>query len=318
MAMKGWEFEKPQMKYQKVKGLVSVIIPIYNTEIFLKECLDSVLQQTFTNWEAILVNDGSTDNSSAICDEYAAKDSRFKVISKKDNEGLLLARKTGLENSSGEYIANLDSDDSYKPEFLEKMYSKITETKADFVWCLKGKPPHISDEEFLSLPASFHLDKPPYQNYNWNDDSLVNVNNVFNYTSGYFQCFVWNKLIKRDIYEKVLFPQVHLVFGEDISQMMQIAYHSKYATRVSECLYIHRIGHSKDASLNNEKFLVSRILGPFVWIKIMKTFFGNSFEISSGFKACCDNAVVYYNQLSKEARVKYGIEGIFDAMFSVI
>jgi glycosyltransferase involved in cell wall biosynthesis len=86
--------------------MISIIVPIYNNEINLKEYLDSILSQTFTNWEAILVNDGSTDNTGKIIDEYAKKDSRFIAIHKQ-NEGTLLARKSGFENSKGNFIANI-------------------------------------------------------------------------------------------------------------------------------------------------------------------------------------------------------------------
>lgn len=96
----------------------SVIIPVYNVESYLRECLDSVLCQTFQDWEAICVNDGSSDNSLAILDEYAAKDSRFKVVSQ-TNGGLSAARNTGMDNASGEYIVFLDSDDWIEYNTLE-------------------------------------------------------------------------------------------------------------------------------------------------------------------------------------------------------
>jgi glycosyltransferase involved in cell wall biosynthesis len=129
-------YEFLQMKYPEQKWLISIIVPIYNVEIYLKECLDSILSQTFTNWEAILVNDCSPDNAGKIVDEYTKKDLRFIAINKEQNERLLLARKTGLENSKGEFIANLDSDDVYHPEFL-KIYLFLASKGIEFPFKLR-------------------------------------------------------------------------------------------------------------------------------------------------------------------------------------
>ena len=99
---------------------ISIIIPVYKVEEYLPACLDSVLAQTFTDWEAICVNDGSPDNCGAILAEYAQKDSRIKVISQ-ENQGVSVARNKALENAQGEYISFLDSDDELAPTFLQKM-----------------------------------------------------------------------------------------------------------------------------------------------------------------------------------------------------
>ena len=89
---------------------LSIIVPVYNVELYIAECIDSILAQTFKDWELILVDDGSKDNSGKICDEYAQKDSRIKVIHKK-NEGLSSSRNTGLDNISGKFVTFVDSDD---------------------------------------------------------------------------------------------------------------------------------------------------------------------------------------------------------------
>ncbi len=103
---------------------VSIIIPVYNTENYLRKCLDSVINQTYKDFEAILVDDGSTDKSGVICDEYAVKDSRFKVIHKQ-NEGVVKARITAFENSNGKLITFLDSDDYIYPQYVEKLAGPI-------------------------------------------------------------------------------------------------------------------------------------------------------------------------------------------------
>jgi glycosyltransferase involved in cell wall biosynthesis len=219
-------YELPQMKYAQQKDLISVIVPIYNTnEIHLRECLDSILAQTLINWEAILVNDGSTSNTGKIIDEYIKKDSRFFAIHKQ-NEGTLLARKTGLENSRGEFIANIDHDDTYDSQFLEKMHAKIIETNADFVWC-KCQVMDKKEVYYMS-------------DYEWNVDAYENVAMMMTHTQG-ATWHTWNKLIKREIYAEVRFPNIKIILGEDPVQALQIAYYSKSAVFISENLYFHEL-----------------------------------------------------------------------------
>ena len=110
----------------------SIIIPVYNVAQYLRECLDSVLSQTVTDWEAICVDDGSTDGSGAILAEYAAKDKRFKVI-RQANAGVSAARNAGISNATGEYITYLDGDDVYDSAWLAEASSLITKTGADIV-----------------------------------------------------------------------------------------------------------------------------------------------------------------------------------------
>ena len=113
---------------------VSIIVPVYNTEKYLRPCLDSIQAQTFTDFEAILVDDGSTDRSGGICDEYATKDSRFVVVHKK-NEGVAKARITAFEHSRGELITFIDSDDYVSPDYLYSLYKPAIDNNADIVSC---------------------------------------------------------------------------------------------------------------------------------------------------------------------------------------
>lgn len=112
---------------------VSVVIPVYNVEQFLCECVDSVLEQTFQDFEIILVDDGATDNSGAICDDFAQKDDRIKVIHRK-NGGLSAARNTGLDAAQGEYIYFLDSDDWIRKDTLELLVASAKTENSDVVF----------------------------------------------------------------------------------------------------------------------------------------------------------------------------------------
>ena len=108
----------------------SIIIPVYNVAPYLRECLDSVLAQTFTDWEAICVDDGSTDGSGAILDEYAAKDNRFRVIHQQ-NAGVSVARNTALSRIRGEWFLFLDGDDRLRPDGLAVFVPYISNAKVD-------------------------------------------------------------------------------------------------------------------------------------------------------------------------------------------
>ena len=110
----------------------SIVIPVYNVAPYLRECLDSALAQTFSDWEAICVDDGSTDGSGEILDEYAAKDGRFKVIHQK-NAGVSAARNFGIDAAVGEYVTFLDGDDAYDRSWLEGFWVLIKDTGAELV-----------------------------------------------------------------------------------------------------------------------------------------------------------------------------------------
>lgn len=140
---------------------LSIIIPIYNTGIYLHKCIKSVLSQTIEDFELILVDDGSKDESGKICDEYAASDSRVRVIHK-ENQGVSIARNTGIKEAKGEYIGFIDSDDWIDKDMYESMYLKAMEHNADIVMCdartvYDNKP---SEPDTISgLPGSVLLKK---------------------------------------------------------------------------------------------------------------------------------------------------------------
>lgn len=114
--------------------MISVIVPIFNAEKYLHRCIKCILAQDYTDYELLLIDDGSTDNSGNICDEYAIKDNRIRVFHK-ENGGVSSARNWGLDNAIGEYIMFVDSDDYMLPGMLEVMYSTLESKKADLVIC---------------------------------------------------------------------------------------------------------------------------------------------------------------------------------------
>ena len=114
--------------------LVSIIVPVYQVKDYVGECVESLLAQTYANLEILLVDDGSTDGSGALCDEYAAKGSRVRVIHQ-ENQGLSAARNTGIELATGEYVAFVDSDDMVLPDFIETLYKLLRKYQADIALC---------------------------------------------------------------------------------------------------------------------------------------------------------------------------------------
>lgn len=114
------------------KGVVSVILPIYNVEKYLNRCVKSIVNQSYKNLEIILVDDGSPDNCPTLCEDWAKRDSRIKVVHK-ENAGLGYARNTGIENATGDYICFFDSDDYIALDAIEKAYSLAAKEKSDIV-----------------------------------------------------------------------------------------------------------------------------------------------------------------------------------------
>lgn len=130
--------------------LVSVIVPVYNVERYLRECLESILAQTYNELEVILVDDGSTDGSGKICDEYAEKYDHFSVIYKK-NEGLGMARNTGLEHMRGDYVTFVDSDDYIEPTCIQTLMENLIKHQVDM--CKGGSRRITNDKKILSEDA---------------------------------------------------------------------------------------------------------------------------------------------------------------------
>lgn len=127
---------------------ISVIVPIYKAENYLRKCVDGILQQTFTDFQLILVDDGSPDKSGEICDEYAQRDSRVITIHKA-NGGLTSARKCGMERAEGKYSIHIDPDDWVEPTLLEDLYQEIVKAEADMVICDFWE--HVMEK--LSVPS---------------------------------------------------------------------------------------------------------------------------------------------------------------------
>ena len=195
---------------------ISVIVPVYKVEKYIHRCVDSILTQTFTDFELILVDDGSPDNCGAICDEYAKKDSRVVVIHQ-ENGGLSAARNAGIDwafaNSNSEWLTFVDSDDWIHPKMLEELFSRVQIYKADLALCGVKT---VYDEEFVGIryPSDCKM-----------SNACLTKEDAVHMLEGqaWYHVVTWNKLYRRDIFSQLRFPEgyihedaaiVHRVLGQ--------------------------------------------------------------------------------------------------------
>jgi len=225
----------------------SIVIPLYNVEKYLKDCLDSVLNQTFADWEAICVNDGSTDHSAVILEEYAAKDSRFKTFNQ-PNGGLSAARNTGLKAAIGEYVLFLDSDDWLEPNALERISESLTD---EDMLCFSGRR-YFEDKrlyrEVDQLKERVYATGMDY----YNENALLTRDFAF-------VCVVL-RAYKRDFLlgHQLWFKEG--IFHEDNLFTPFACYYAGKVKVVNECLYDYRVRANSITTTGNTKRL-SDLLG---------------------------------------------------------
>ena len=233
--------------------MISLIVPVYNVGEYLEEFLESVVAQTFHDFEAILVDDGSTDNSAALLDGYAEKYAFMKVIHK-PNGGCISAWKRGLQESQGEYISFVDPDDIMLPASLETQYRLMTENDADLV--ITGVK-RLEHGELIDMPADgWSLREGVYEG-----DELKNIKeNLFGNSQNQANIFLfakWNKLFKKQIVlDNLHYTNEEVVFGEDVCISASAIYDSKKIYYSKEPLYIYRI---RDDSLTTVNFKLREI-----------------------------------------------------------
>lgn len=171
---------------------ISVIVPVYNVSKYLKKCIDSILEQDYDDFEIILINDGSTDDSGKICDEYARKYTNINVYHQK-NSGLSAARNYGMSKAIGKYLSFIDSDDFVTKDFLSSMYNNLKNNNVDISCC--GYYHYFSSK---TINRNYINIEEKYDN---------NVAQKYLNIIGYFNCATWNKLYKREVFDGIIFPE---------------------------------------------------------------------------------------------------------------
>lgn len=213
-----------------MKKLVSIIVPVFNVEKYLRQCLDSILGQTFNQFEVIIVNDGSTDNSGAICQEYEARDNRI-VYLEKENGGVSEARNLGLDFATSEYIIFIDSDDWIEPTYVEVLYEKIEEYQADIVF---ENYTSFNDEDSNFY---FHMSNDYYEEI-YDNYSVMNLLNDSRESKNAALIVPWAKIYRKEILNDLHFPLART--GEDALFNLKVFLKSEKIVYIHKGSYIYR------------------------------------------------------------------------------
>lgn len=208
----------------------SILVPVYNVEKYIRDCIESVLTQTYTNYELILVDDGSLDSSGVICDEYENTDKRIRVFHK-ENQGLIHTRIFAMERAHGDYYIFLDSDDMLKPNALSTIDSKIQTYHCD---CLVYGFERVKDGKVLS------------QTHDLTEELVIDKKRM--YQKVFFELdknSLCRKAVKADIFHHIDYSAYyHLQQGEDLLQSLEIYHNSQSMVFIPDVLYQYRVNPS--------------------------------------------------------------------------
>lgn len=237
-----------------MKGLISVIVPVYNTEKYLDRCIQSILSQTYSNIEILLIDDGSTDSSGAICDKYAEQDSRVRVFHKA-NGGASTARNMGLDNAKGEWIAFVDSDDWIDAEMYEEMLSIAEARSVSAVYC----------DIVMEYSNCRNIDRyiSQYENHQLMYDCIAPITVVY-----FSMC---NKLVAKEVYDK---NNIRAVEGANMWEDVELALKTRYfvpSSAVVNKTFYHYNMQNESSTTHN--VMISRVEGQIERVKQIEQFF---------------------------------------------
>lgn len=266
---------------------ISVIVPVYNVQNYLKKCVDSIIGQSFSDYDLILVDDGSTDSSGQICDELAADNGRITVIHK-TNGGLSSARNTGidwaLKNSDSSWICFVDSDDWIHPSFLEYLYRAAVENKANVSVCQFQT---TSDRE------------QPFENYEYECD-IWTGEDAYTLKSGIPAAYAWNKFYRKESFREIRFPEGK--YWEDLFITFQFVLSEQTVPMVNLPLYYYYqndqgIVRSKWTDKNLDYYEANSVYIDYVRENCNKDFYkkeleGYSFVLYTGYQKVKENGAV--------------------------
>ena len=217
--------------------LISIIVPVYNVEQYLRDCIESIINQSYRNLQIILVDDGSLDDCPRICDEYACKDHRIEVIHK-ENGGLSDARNVGVDQACGKYISFVDSDDRIAEDMIESLYDRIVGVKADMSVCqrfLIGESGDIKDDD-----KALFEDYVVYGNKECVHDFM---------SSKGIDTVAWGKLYRTELFQDIRYPKGK--YHEDVFITYRLVAKSNVIAVSGEKKYCHRI---RNASITQSSF----------------------------------------------------------------
>lgn len=310
---------------------ISIIIPIYNAQEYIGRCLDSILSQTYTNFDVICVNDGSVDQSGEICRQYSRKDERIKVYDI-SNSGVGYARNYGLSKVEGEWFAFVDADDWIEPDFLAVLYDNAVKTGCEISaccferndsYCLQGEA--VKDNELHILDSS----KECIHAYICPDNSLYGM--------------VWNKLYKAEIFKDILFD-INVKVNEDCLYTQKIMERCQRACRTNAALYhwfyredsachsvniapdfaaadvfIHLLHRNK--ALNDgelERHLKKNYVLNVIHVLAYAESDRHSKQVSKAIETCKKEIDTIWSVLSHAQRIKYGLVIYFPWLIKIL
>ncbi len=262
---------------------VSIIIPVYNVQAYLKKCLESLLNQTISNFEVICIDDGSTDNSPAILHQFENRDSRI-IIKRQANQGAGAARNLGLRFAKGEYILFLDADDFFELEMIKTLVDTIEADGSDIAVC-KARKYDNQTGEFIPMPFSIRKEYcPPISPFSPHDFPKF----IFNM----FQIAPWNKLFRRDFIQKnhILFQEI--IRANDVAFVIQALSLAKTISVVKKELVNYRINTGTSLQQTNDKTPLS-FWGAFTEAQNRLVLKGNYEEYKQSFLNCALYNIFY-------------------------
>lgn len=271
-----------------MQPLISVIVPIYKVEDYLKRCVSSIQAQTYSNLEIILVDDGSPDSCGTLCDSFAKEDERIVVIHK-ENGGLSDARNAGLDIAKGEFVAFVDSDDYIAPFFVETLYHALRETQSDTALCSYA----VVDEERYDVFKEVDSDTPV--NTYERRELLSNLYDANHEDATYF-IVAWNKLYRRELWHDVRFPKGKI--HEDEATTYKIYDRCQKGVYIKTPMYGY---FNSKSSITRDAFNVKRL----EWMDALNdriAYFQRKKEndfVAFGLKARADGAIHYFYPLRK-------------------
>lgn len=260
--------------------MISVIVPIYNSEKTLERCLDSIIHQTYKNLEIILVNDGSKDKSLSIINKYALKDNRIVVIDQ-NNKGVSAARNEGLKKVHGEYILFVDSDDWLELDMIDKMFDFVNKYECDISFCGHDN----LENGIVQNNADYHFEI-------WNNDQQLEEFLLHKTMTG----MLWNKLIKTSLTHNIIFDE-EVSYGEDAQFLWKVLKNCNQMFYTNMVLYHHTIEKN---SISHQSFSTKKFSAIKVWEEIYDDVINN---YSSNLK---------YQQFAKERLLSIAIYSVYE------
>ncbi len=271
-----------------MEPLISVIVPVYKVEAYLRRCVDSLLSQTYQKTEIILVDDGSPDGCPAICDAYAGKDDRVRVIHQK-NAGLSGARNAGIDAAGGEYLSFVDSDDYVAPDFIQTLYELLTETDSAISQCrfayVQGEPlkrDDTADRSFKICRGACLME----QLYGPEEEAVYFV-------------VAWNKLYKRELFKKIRYPEGRI--HEDEATTYKLFHEGKKLAFTDRALYGY---YTDNAGSITSVFSGKRLQWLTAQEERISFFIEHGYEalLPRAYKKLCDACITFYFRCTEEVK----------------